>query len=79
MHFSAKKYMGTADGNEGGVLLHVVTDDAEADHDNHERLRELLDIGVKECKIVRPSEEYHDSEQIHITDDQHAPYNEFNK
>ena len=38
----------------------------------------LLDRGVKECRVIRPGE-YHDSEQIHITDDQHSPYTEFSK
>ena len=38
----------------------------------------LLDRGVKECRVIIPGE-YHDSEQIHITDDQHSPYTQFSK
>ena len=41
--------------------------------------RELEESGVKVITIVRPGVEYNDSEQIHITDDQHSPYNSFNK
>ena len=41
--------------------------------------RELEESGVKVITIIRPGVEYNDSEQIHITDDQHSPYNSFNK
>jgi len=76
----AKKYMGKDHGNTGGVLLHVLSEDGgNSEDDIKGRASSLLDIGVKECKLLRPKEEFHDSEQIHITDDQHSPYNEFHK
>ena len=66
---------------DGGVLLHVHGDKAElkeGEVDREGRVERLLDRGVKECRVIRPGE-YHDSEQIHITDDQHSPYTHFSK
>ena len=74
--------MGNAGGKaDGGVLLHVHGDQAEikaGEGNMVERVERLLDKGVKECRVIRPGE-YHDSEQIHITDDQHSPYSQFSK
>ena len=39
----------------------------------------LLGQGVKECGVVRPGVEFPDSEQVHITDDQHSPCSQHNK
>ena len=61
----------------GGILLNVQSE--EKGEEGREELRELEESGVKVITIIRPSVEYHDSEQIHITDDQHSPYNSFNK
>lgn len=80
--FSAIKYMGNSGGKaDGGVLLHVHGDQEElreGEGDREGRVVRLLDRGVKECRVIRPGE-YHDSEQIHITDDQHSPYTVFSK
>ena len=61
----------------GGILLNVQGE--EAGKKRREELRDMEESGVKVITIIRPSVEYHDSEQIHITDDQHSPYNSFNK
>lgn len=61
----------------GGILLNVQSE--EKGEEGREELRMLEESGVKVITIIRPSVEYHDSEQIHITDDQHSPYNSFNK
>ena len=66
---------------DGGVLLRVHGDQREIQQVGEERggrVERLLDRGVKECRVIRPGE-YHDSEQIHITDDQHSPYTQFSK
>ena len=74
--------MGNAGGQaDGGVLLHVHRDQGEiqqGEEDREGRVERLLGRGVKECNVIRPGE-YHDSEQIHITDDQHSPYTQFSK
>ena len=74
--------MGNTGGKaDGGVLLHVHGDQGEIQEvkeDREGRVERLLDMGVKECRVIRPGE-YHDSEQIHITDDQHSPYTQFSK
>ena len=70
--------MGKDGGNTGGVLLHVHSDVDDVEEDK-ERVSRLLELGVKECCVIRPGDEFHDSEQIHITDDQHSPYNQFHK
>ena len=74
--------MGNAGGQaDGGVLLHVHRDKGEIQQvgeDREGRVERLLGRGVKECRVIRPGE-YHDSEQIHITDDQHSPYTQFSK
>ena len=62
-------------GEQGGILLNVQSEGEEG----RDNMRELEESGVKVITIIRPSVEYHDSEQIHITDDQHSPYNSFNK
>ena len=73
----AVKYMSSQVGGEqGGILLNVQSEEEDQRRDN---MRELEESGVKVVTIIRPSVEYHDSEQIHITDDQHSPYNSFNK
>ena len=73
----AVKYMNkTGDGKSPGILLNVLS---EAEERRDDMRRELEDSGVKVVTIIRPGVEYHDSEQIHITDDQHSPYNTFNK
>ena len=73
----AAKYMSSQVGGEqGGILLNVQSEEEDQGRDN---MRELEESGVKVVTIIRPSVEYHDSEQIHITDDQHSPYNSFNK
>ena len=73
----AVKYMsGQVGGKQGGILLNVQSEGEDQGRDN---MRELEESGVKVITIIRPSVEYHDSEQIHITDDQHSPYNSFNK
>ena len=70
---------GSAGGQaDGGVLLHVHKDQGEIQQVEEDRVERLLDRGVKECRVIRPGE-YHDSEQIHITDDQHSPYTQFSK
>ena len=61
----------------GGILLNVQSE--EKGEEGRDELRVLEESGVKVITIIRPSVEYHDSEQIHITDDQHSPYNSFNK
>ena len=66
---------GQGGGERGGILLNVQSEGEEGRDNN----RELEESGVKVITIIRPSVEYHDSEQIHITDDQHSPYNSFNK
>jgi len=76
----AIKYMGTDDGGPGGVLLHVHSNTGELAHTNvEERVARLLGQGVKECGVVRPGVEFPDSEQVHITDDQHSPCSQHNK
>ena len=73
------KYMSSQVGGEqGGILLNVQSEGEDQGRDN-DNMRELEESGVKVITIIRPSVEYHDSEQIHITDDQHSPYNSFNK
>ena len=62
-----------------GMLLHVLHPcSQEVKEDREGRVERLLNRGVKECRVIRPGE-YHDSEQIHITDDQHSPYTQFSK
>ena len=57
--------MGKDHGNTGGVLLHVLSEDGGISKDDiKERASSLLDIGVKECKLLRPKDEFHDSEQV---------------
>ena len=70
--------MGKEGGRAGGVLLHVHGELGEVPEEDGDRVARLLGRGVKECRVVRPGE-YHDSEQIHITDDQHSPYTQFSK
>ena len=73
----AVKYMGDQNGGQqGGILLNV---QSEGEEKGRENMSDLEENGVKVITIIRPSVEYHDSEQIHITDDQHSPYNSFNK
>ena len=62
---------------EKGILLNVLSETQE--RRETDMTRELKESGVKVITIIRPGVEYHDSEQIHITDDQHSPYNSFNK
>ena len=62
---------------EKGILLNVLCETQE--RRETDMTRELKESGVKVITIIRPGVEYHDSEQIHITDDQHSPYNSFNK
>ena len=76
----AIKYMSGEE--RGGILLNVQSEEEEQGREGREGredLRELQESGVKVVTIIRPSGEYHDSEQIHITDDQHSPYSSFNK
>ena len=70
---------GQEGGGRGGILLKVQSEGEEQGEEGRQELRELQESGVKVVTIIRPSVEYHDSEQIHITDDQHSPYNSFNK
>ena len=64
----------------GGILINVQSNqENETEGVERNKLRQLGENGVKVITIIRPSVEYHDSEQIHITDDQHSPYNSFNK
>ena len=72
--------MGGKEGGErGGILLKVQSEGEDQGEEGRQELRELEESGVKVVTIIRSSAEYHDSEQIHITDDQHSPYNSFNK
>ena len=73
----AIKYMSGEE--RGGILLNVQSEEEEQGREGRKELRELQESGVKVVTIIRPSGEYHDSEQIHITDDQHSPYSSFNK
>ena len=66
-------------GRGGGILLKVQSEGEEQGEEGRQELRELEESGVKVVTIIRPRAQYQDSEQTHITDDQHSPYNSFNK